>query len=105
MLKTIPQTRVNGSLTRRLPGNISFSFAGVEATTLLVMLEEYGIQASAGSACNTGQTRLSHVIQAIHVPEEYAAGTVRFTIGYDNTMEEMNYVIQALEECVKLLRK
>lgn len=105
VLKTIPQTRVNGSLTRRLPGNISFSFAGVEATMLLVMLEEYGIQASAGSACNTGQTRLSHVIQAIHVPEEYAAGTVRFTIGYDNTMEEMNYVIQALEECVKLLRK
>ena len=77
----------------------------VQLVLVVVMLEEYGIQASAGSACNTGQTRLSHVIQAIHVPEEYAAGTVRFTIGYDNTMEEMNYVIQALEECVKLLRK
>ena len=94
----------NGHPKRRLPGNASFSFAGVDATALLVLLEESGICAAAGSACNTGETRISHVIRAIHVPKEYAAGTIRFSLGAENTKEEIDRAVEALKESLKLLR-
>lgn len=103
-LKTIPDCICNGSRRQRLPGNVNLSFKNVEATTLLVMLDDYGIAASAGSACSTGQTRFSHVIEAISVNEEYKAGTLRFSLGYDNTMDEVQRVIKVLSECIKLLR-
>ena len=70
VLREIPQGRLNGHPHKRLPGNVNFSFEGIDATSLLVLLEEDGICASAGSACNTGQTRISHVIEAIHVPRK-----------------------------------
>lgn len=73
----IPDVRVNGHPNRRLPGNTSFSFAGLDGASLLILLEEDGICASGGSACNTGDSRISYVINALKVPEEYAAGTVR----------------------------
>ena len=105
VLKEIPDVRYNGHPGLRLPGNANFSFKGIEATTLLVLLEEDGIFASAGSACNTGKSRVSHVIEAIGVPEDYAAGTIRFTLGRENTKEEIDQTIESLKQNVKLLRQ
>ena len=101
----IPQSRLNGHPYKRLPGNVNFSFAGIDATALLVLLEEEGICASAGSACNTGQTRISHVIEAIRVPDAYAAGSVRFTMGRDTTKRDVDACVDALKRSVLILRK
>ena len=97
--------RYNGHPSRRLPGNANFSFDGVDATTLLVLLEEDGIRASAGSACTTGTTRVSHVLDAIGVPEKYAPGSIRFTLGEENTKEEIDRTIRVLKEDMELLRQ
>lgn len=101
----IPQSRLNGHPYKRLPGNVNFSFAGIDATALLVLLEEEEICASAGSACNTGQTRISHVIEAIRVPDAYAAGSVRFTMGRDTTKRDVDACVDALKRSVTILRQ
>ena len=101
----IPQSRLNGHPYKRLPGNVNFSFAGIDATALLVLLEEEEICASAGSACNTGQTRISHVIEAIRVPEDYAAGSVRFTMGRATTKRDVDACVDALKRSVTILRQ
>lgn len=105
VLREIPQSRLNGHPHKRLPGNVNFSFAGIDATSLLVLLEEDGICASAGSACNTGQTRISHVIEAIHVPQDYAPGSVRFTMGRETNRRQVDTVIESLKKNVRLLRQ
>lgn len=105
VLHEIAGTRLNGHQYQRLPGNVNFSIRGVDATALLVLMEEEGICASAGSACNTGQTRISHVIEAIHVPEDYAAGSIRFTMGRATSRQEVDQTIEALKKCVEILRK
>lgn len=101
----IPNIRLNGHPYKRLPGNVNFSIEGIDATALLVLLEEDGICASAGSACNTGQTRISHVIEAIRVPEDYAAGSVRFTMGRDTTRRDVDACVDALKRSVTILRQ
>ena len=101
----IPNIRLNGHPYKRLPGNVNFSIEGIDATALLVLLEDEGICASAGSACNTGQTRISHVIEAIRVPENYAAGSVRFTMGRDTTRRDVDACVDALKRCVIILRQ
>lgn len=101
----IPDCRLNGHDRRRLPGNANFSFKGISGTALLVLLEEEGIYASAGSACSAGTTSLSHVIKAIGVPKEYAYGTIRFTLGRDTTREELDRTISVLKKSVKILRQ
>lgn len=101
----IPQSRLNGHPYKRLPGNVNFSFAEIDATALLVLLEEEEICASAGSACNTGQTRISHVIEAIRVPDAYAAGSVRFTMGRETTKRDVDACVDALKRSVTILRQ
>ena len=101
----IPNIRLNGHPYKRLPGNVNFSIEGIDATALLVLLEEDGICASAGSACNTGQTQISHVIEAIRVPEDYAAGSVRFTMGRDTTRRDVDACVDALKRSVTILRQ
>ena len=101
----IPNIRLNGHPYKRLPGNVNFSIEGIDATALLVLLEEEGICASAGSACNTGQTRISHVIEAIRVPENCAAGSVRFTMGRDTTRRDVDACVDALKRSVTILRQ
>ena len=101
----IPNIRLNGHPYKRLPGNVNFSIEGIDATALLVLLEEEGICASAGSACNTGQTRISHVIEAIRVPEHYAAGSVRFTMGRETTKRDVDACVDALKRSVTILRQ
>ena len=105
VLREMDHVCLNGHAIKRLPGNISFSFKDVEATSLLVLLEEGGVLASAGSACNTGVTRLSHVIEAIDVPKEYAYGTIRFSLGRENTKKDVDKTIDILKKSVKLLRQ
>lgn len=105
LLYEIPEVKINGHKEKRLPGNINVSFAGVSGVALLVLLEEEGIYASAGSACSAGTTSLSHVIQAIRVPKEYAYGTIRFTMGRDTTREEIDRTISVLKRSMYVLRQ
>lgn len=105
VLHEIPECRLNGHSKKRLPGNANFSFKGVSGTALLVLLEEEGIYASAGSACSAGSTHRSHVIKAIGVPKEYAYGTIRFTLGRDTTREEIDKTISVLKNSIKILRQ
>lgn len=105
LLREFEQVRINGHPYQRLPGNINISFGGVDATSLLTLLQEDGICASAGSACSTGQTRISHVIEAIRVPDEYAVGTIRFTLGRENTRQEVDQVLRSLKKNLAILRE
>ena len=105
VMQEIPECRLNGHSKKRLPGNANFSFKGVSGTALLVLLEEEGIYASAGSACSAGSTKLSHVIKALNVPKEYAYGTIRFTMGRDTTRAELEKTISVLKKSVKILRQ
>lgn len=100
----IPDSRLNGHSKKRLPGNANLSFRGVSGTALLILLEEEGIYASAGSACSAGSTKLSHVIKAIAVPKEYAYGTIRFTLGRETTKQELDKTISVLKKSIQILR-
>ena len=101
----IPDSRINGSRTDRLPGNVSVSFAGVEAASLLVLMDIAGIACSGGSACTSAEGKTSHVIEAIGVPPQYSNGTVRFTFSADTTRGDVESALQALTEAVGRLRK
>ena len=99
----IPYCRLNGSLTNRLPGNCNISFQFIEGNELLLLLDEKNICASAASACSTGDTSPSHVLTAMGIPEKLARGTLRLTIGYQNTREEIDYTVQCIKEAVEKL--
>lgn len=103
----IKDVRINGAKPGkdRLPGNLNVSFKGIEGETLLIILDMNGICASAGSACNTGEPGISHVIESIHVPKEYAGGTIRFTLGDENTIEEIDKVMDVLKNAIEVLRE
>lgn len=105
VMQEIPECRLNGHGKKRLPGNVNMSFKGISGTALLVLLEEEGIYASAGSACSAGSTHLSHVIKAIGVPKEYAYGTIRFTLGRDTSRDELDKTISVLKNSIKILRQ
>ena len=104
ILHEIPDARVNGHRSVRLPGNVNFSFKGIEGASLLILMDEDGICASGGSACNTGEERISYVIRAIHVPEEYAPGTVRLTLCGDTTRKEIDEAIASMKRNIAVLR-
>ena len=103
----IEDVRLNGAEPgkERLPGNLNISFKGIEGETLLIILDMNGICASAGSACNTGEPGISHVIESIGVPKEYADGTIRFTLGEENTVREVDFVMDILKTAIKVLRE
>ena len=101
----IPDVRLNGHRSRRLPGNISVSFKGLDGASLLILLDEDGICASGGSACNTGEERISYVIEALGVPDEYAAGTVRLTLCRDTTRQDVDMAVASLKRNVARLRE
>ena len=87
---------VNGNETHHLPGSLSLSFRGVQGETLLHRLDLMGIAIATGSACNSRETVLSHVIRAIDVPKDYAGGTVRITFGRDSRQEHVTAVAEAI---------
>lgn len=91
----------NGSCDR-IPGNMSLSFRGSEGEMLLHRLDLMGISVSTGSACDSKNTQLSHVLKAIHTPSEYANGTIRISLGYENTDEEISYIAASL---IKILQR
>lgn len=104
ILAEIPYTRLNGHRDKRLPNNINFSFQFIEGESLLIMLDMAGICGSSGSACTSGSLDPSHVLLAIGLPHEIAHGSLRLTLGEENTKEEMDYVIDKLKEIVQRLR-
>lgn len=104
ILRRIPDVRINGSVTDRLKGNVHVSFRDVEGQSLLILMDMEDICLSSGSACSTGEEGISHVLQGIGLPEEYARGSIRITMGPENTMEEMAHFIQRLESMVRELR-
>ena len=103
--KKIPNIRVNGAVNARLPGNSNISFDGVNGSDLLLELDNFGICASSGSACNSEETSPSHVLSAIGLDAKTAKSALRVTFGEFNTKEEVNYLVENLEKAVKKLRE
>jgi len=104
VLASCPDTRVNGGKAVRLPNTLNLSFEGVEGQAVVRMLDEYGIAASTGSACTSGQVEPSHVLRAMGVPVSVAAGAVRLSLGRYNTAEDMDYVLDHLPGIISTLQ-
>ena len=104
ILKEIPYSRLNGHPTTRLPGNVNVCFRFIEGESLLMLLDAKGIAGSSGSACTSGSLDPSHVLLAIGLPHEIAHGSLRLSLSEENTMEEADYVVDALVEIVSRLR-
>jgi cysteine desulfurase len=104
ILEKIPYTRVNGSLTDRLPGNVNFSFEFIEGEGILLLLDMLGVAASSGSACTSGSLDPSHVLMAIGLPHEIAHGSLRLSIGDFTTEEDIDYIIENLPKVIERLR-
>lgn len=100
----IPYCRLNGHRTRRLPGNVNFSFRFVEGESVLIMLDMKGICGSSGSACTSGALDPSHVLLAIGLGHEEAHGSLRLTLSGENTIEEADIVVEELKRIVEKLR-
>ena len=101
----IPDVKLNGHRTKRLPGNVNISFEGISGGELLLNLDDKGICASAGSACSSGNEEPSHVLTAIGLPRNLSKGTLRITLGEENTKEDVDYLVKNLIEIIKKLRE
>ncbi|HOB20090.1 MAG TPA: cysteine desulfurase NifS [Candidatus Atribacteria bacterium] len=105
ILSRVEYSRLNGHPTKRLPGNVNFSFEFIEGEALLLSLDLKGIAGSSGSACTSGSLDPSHVLLAIGLPHEIAHGSLRLTLGDGNTDDDVDYVIEVLPEIVARLRE
>jgi cysteine desulfurase len=105
ILKIIPGAFVNGDLNQRAPGNANFCFKNVEGESILLMLDMEGIAVSTGSACSSGSLEPSHVLTAMGVPPEVTHGSLRVTLGRENTEKEVAQLLEVLPGIVKRLRK
>ncbi len=103
-LKKIPGALLNGDATNRLPGNVNFCFPDTEAEGLLLLLDNTGICASSASACTSGFLDPSHVLLAIGRDPQTARGSLRLTLDYENTPEEVETIIEAVTDTVRILR-
>ena len=103
-LQQIPHSALNGDAKHRLPGNVNFCFEGIEGESLLLLLDDKGIMASSGSACTSGSLDPSHVLLAIGRIHDVAHGSLRLTLGEENTEEEVEYIIKSVKEVVEYLR-
>ena len=103
-LKKIPHSALNGDAKRRLPGNVNFCFEGIEGESLLLLLDDKGIEASSGSACTSGSLDPSHVLLAIGRVHDVAHGSLRLSIGEDLSREDADYIIRSVSEVVEYLR-
>lgn len=100
----IPEVKLNGHPTERLPNNVNYSIKYIEGESILLMLDMNGIAASSGSACTSGSLDPSHVLLAMGLPHETAHGSVRLTLGDDTTAEDIDYTIGVLKNTVTRLR-
>jgi cysteine desulfurase len=105
VMAKIPQVRLNGHPTKRLPGNVNFCFDYIEGESILLSLDLAGIAASSGSACTSGSLDPSHVLLAIGLPAGVAHGSLRLTIGKHTSQEDIEYVIEQLVVIIERLRK
>jgi len=103
-LSGIPHSILNGDRVRRLPGNVHFCFEGIEGESLLLLLDEYGIEASSGSACTSGSLDPSHVLLAIGHPHEIAHGSLRLSLSEYTTEEEIDFALEVIPKVVERLR-
>ena len=103
-LKEIPHSALNGDAARRLPSNVNFCFEGIEGESLLLLLDDRGIQASSGSACTSGSLDPSHVLLAIGRVHDVAHGSLRLSLGEDITEEQVDYIIRSVKDVVSYLR-
>ena len=101
----IPYSKLNGHRTERLPGNVNIGFEFIEGESMLLMLDVAGICASTGSACSSASLEASHVLLAMGVPHEKAHGSLRLSISYDTTDEDIDYIIETLPPIVARLRE
>ena len=100
----LPNVRLNGHRQKRLPGNVNLSFEGIEGESLLLMLDAAGVCASSGSACTSGSLDPSHVLLAIGLPHEIAHGSLRLTLGDENTPEEVAEILKIVPPIAERLR-
>lgn len=100
----IPYAKLNGDRTKRLPGNVNFSFQFIEGESLLLLLDMKGVCASTGSACSSGSLEPSHVLLALGLPHEMCHGSLRLTLGEETTKEDIDYVLEVLPPIVERLR-
>ena len=105
VLRTIPGVQVNGSRNYRLPNTSNLAFDGVDAEALLILLDQEGVYASSGSACISGSPAPSHVLKAMGFSDERAKSSVRFSFGPQNTLEEVEIVLELLQRFVSRLRE
>lgn len=103
-LSDIPYSQLNGDPVKRLPGNVNYSFEGVEGESLLLALNAAGILCSSGSACTSESLDPSHVLTGIGIPVEVAHGSLRFSLGEDITEEQVDYIIEKVHKVVELYR-
>ncbi|KAI4453869.1 cysteine desulfurylase family member [Holotrichia oblita] len=103
-LSKIPHSKINGHLTRRLPGNVNIAFEYIEGESMLLLLDMAGICVSTGSACSSNSLEPSHVLLSIGVPHEKAHGSLRISLSHDNTDEEIDYILEILPPIVERLR-
>lgn len=105
LTEKIPDLLINGDTKRRLPNNVNITIKYVEGESLLISLDLKQIAVSTGSACSSGSLQPSHVILALGVPKEFSHGSLRFTVGQDNTLDDIETVIKDLPPIVSRLRK
>ena len=104
VMKEIPYVRFNGDMQHRVPSCANFSFEYVEGEGILMSLDIKGVAVSSGSACSSGSLDPSHVLLAMGVPVEISHGSIRFSFGKDNTMEEADYAVDVLKKTIAKLR-
>ena len=105
LLRQVPNSRVNGGSSERLPNTTSISFESIEGESILLLMDEFGICASSGSACTSGSLQPSHVLRAMGVPFTMAHGSVRFSLSVYNTEEEVDFVIDKIPPIIERLRE
>ena len=105
VISEVPFVKLNGPRENRLPANADFSFQFIEGESILFSLDLAGIAVSSGSACSSGSLEPSHVLLSLGLPEELAHGSIRFSFGKHNTMEEVDYAVETIKDAVKRLRE
>lgn len=105
IINEIPDTYVNGTMEHRHPGNLNITFKYIEGESILLLLNQFGISVSTGSACSSTSLNPSHVLTALGVPVEMIHGTIRFTVGDFTTKEDIDYVVEHLKTIVSRLRE
>ncbi len=105
VLSRIEDVRFNGHPTKRLPGNCNFSFKYIEGEAIVLKMDYAGIAVSSGSACSSSSIKPSHTLVAMGLSEEEASGSLRVTLGFENTLEEINYFLDKAEKAIRDLRR